>query len=746
MEADSSGKQGKSPGPVEDIELLDELSMAAAYLWAAEGPDAIPWVFAYFDPVPGRPWSYPWHRVPADHSASAGELRSMAIGCFVRAAQLRSDEPWIWFQIGWNSFAFEDGPCDHELARTALTRALSLDPNNWMAHLAMAWLHQQEAHSKDLQDTEQLEVTRQDPVREHLGRVFAQNKLQDWAELKLSRGSVECYYLLTRGSRSVAFDALNALEGIVPDDNRFAYYETCGDLAVDGLRREYYEAALKWPTSDPLRLLRVHWGIAAQTKHNLERSLQYYLKAYEYLTQLSEEDISKLYPDLYPDWLCDVKGRLEGNQDRITTQVLPLLQEITNVGLEMVDKGWISKTDATSSDILGLFVAITGRLLFEEHDSVQVRKYLAIAEQFDRQLEETWNDQFDEPYFEVHERSPDNWRVVTARYQRDICIGESDWAKASHYNNRILELLSSDRDALQIKPLIESNARAEHANALVTHQLDVLLFKTDTLLSEVSLQRSAAEQLSHIRQELADPAKYGAMTSEQVSDLVGQLHNLVQRGSQIQPMAWQRAGDSLRSELGPDVFSRLKQDSQHFLTTAEVFHASSTDVASMIDAALIAVEYAKVVETELRLSFLPGLASILEMRNYKGSIKTSSREIPHRGPGTWNRILPEQTLGESAAILKFATDGTANEPVAKILDDIGLVPEWCRKLAGELARAVKYRNGAAHIESCSRETIVEFRKLLIQDGLLKRILELGEGIRRAVPSQPEPMSVRRGKR
>ena len=67
----------------------------------------------------------------------------------------------------------------------------------------------------------------------------------------------------------------------------------------------------------------------------------------------------------------------------------------------------------------------------------------------------------------------------------------------------------------------------------------------------------------------------------------------------------------------PHVFLELLPDCRDFLLTAEVFYRASHEVRDRLDAALVSVEYAKVVETEMRYGFMMGLARHLNAKRHK---------------------------------------------------------------------------------------------------------------------------------
>ena len=96
--------QSMDESVVPDKEFHELLSKGAAYLAAANGIESEmfgPWV---------------QRKVPSDVDASAAELRATGVEFFQHAARLKPNEPWIWYAIGWNQFAYEDGPCEREAA------------------------------------------------------------------------------------------------------------------------------------------------------------------------------------------------------------------------------------------------------------------------------------------------------------------------------------------------------------------------------------------------------------------------------------------------------------------------------------------------------------------------------------------------------------------------------------------------------------------------------------------------------
>ena len=78
--------------------------------------------------------------------------------------------------------------------------------------------------------------------------------------------------------------------------------------------------------------------------------------------------------------------------------------------------------------------------------------------------------------------------------------------------------------------------------------------------------------------------------------------------------------ERIDTELGQDIFGQLLPDSQHYVATAEAIFWATEAFADRMDAALIAVEYAKAIETEIRGRFLPALVRFLDAKDYRGSL------------------------------------------------------------------------------------------------------------------------------
>jgi hypothetical protein len=214
-------------------------------------------------------------------------------------------------------------------------------------------------------------------------------------------------------------------------------------------------------------------------------------------------------------------------------------------------------------------------------------------------------------------------------------------------------------------------------------------------------------------------------------ELLEQLHRLVQEGSRIQPAAWRAARARVAEELGPKVFNGLRaQDSRHFLLTAEVFLAASRDVADM-DSAPIAVEYAKVVETELQKRFLTALEDHLESRADTRNIRCGRKTLTPDRDSAWIGAFQRLGLGDMSYLLNSIANGENDSVLGAYLRSRGIHAQMLKSIGDDLLRiSTTYRNGAAHTHRLTRENLLEFRTMLFDrnNGLLKRLVELGQSV------------------
>jgi hypothetical protein len=266
----------------------------------------------------------------------------------------------------------------------------------------------------------------------------------------------------------------------------------------------------------------------------------------------------------------------------------------------------------------------------------------------------------------------------------------------------------------------------------VIAQLTDLQAGQELILGELTIQRNMLERVSAIRDDLAHfQQPPDDDQTDQYTRLLDQLHRVVQ-GAKIQLASWQASREQVRTNLSEDVFRGLSPSAEHFLVTAEVFFHASQDISPQIDAGLISVEYAKVVEVELRDGLLTALGRHLDQQKYRGRL-FGAEEIHKSGRLTWEHTLSGVGLGTTANLLDKAATGGENEAVMNFIEELGFDRAWVRKLSDEVRLISNhYRNGAAHTKPLSHDDLVAFRTLLFDGTLLRRLVELSRCTQRAV--------------
>ena len=252
------------------------------------------------------------------------------------------------------------------------------------------------------------------------------------------------------------------------------------------------------------------------------------------------------------------------------------------------------------------------------------------------------------------------------------------------------------------------------------------------ILEELSIQRDLMERVADAQHRAQ--VELGRPRNEEraYAELFDQLHRLVQEGSRIQPAAWHSARSRLVDRLGAEVYGSLQgNDSQHFLITAEVFFTASRDVKAMTDAAPIAVEYAKVVETELKERFLSDVGTYLDLKRHVQGLRCGNDIIGKQQAGSWKVAMKRLGLGQVGYLLMSIAEGVNDDALGDYLKSRGIRRDLLDSIGENVLKiAGKYRNGAAHTHSLTRGDLEEFRELLFEreTGLLYRLVELGRRV------------------
>ena len=720
----------------ENAKFLNRLSISLALLDAAEGGNSL------------HPWAQLWlmHDARPDLSMGAKDLRQGAVDCLMEANKLLDRGiPWIWFQLGWNRFAHEDGPHDLSLARQALDVTLELDPSCRPAHLAMAWLLYQRQSAETDHDAEPPESMWLGPIGEHLrkalegadweNRVFGGIRAAFWwggpIRVLLDRepGSRSWYsppYFVTRGSEFAAVQALHALADLVPKSHRFWHAYVMADLVEgDALKLRWQEEALCWPVQDDVALLVVKRFLAVlqQRAGHLIPSLRYFHSAGEHVLRLIESDDTSLvdWTHLPWEWLdsCPYKG------GEVPEGTLDLFLKVVDVALAAWQgyEGYFATTQFCLQQ-LGVLTAWAGCQLRATHDQERAQAYLHAAIEFEQKAKVCADEHGEEEELPPVS-GPEDWRVMTFRAWRDIFIEKDLYREAATFNDRVLELLPGDRDArdtkLRLAPIvlgmkIQEQQADDRMDAETSHLLTATQPEAPT---SVSLPPDMAAKLEEWRKGQDQLLETSTQHQEAIESLLNRVHDLTQKEAQLSPRAIRDAEQRLIDELGSETFQKLRPDSRNFLETAEAFYYASERVASEIDAALITVEYAKAVETELRNRFPSKIVEELRKTNYRGRLgdRADGRAITAQNLGNLS-------LGEIASLLNSLALGHSDRRVLRLIERIQPSGDALRRFADDIKKVADYRNEAAHIEKVSRDTVTKLRSLLVQEGLIKRLVSL----------------------
>lgn len=147
-----------------------------------------------------------------------------------------------------------------------------------------------------------------------------------------------------------------------------------------------------------------------------------------------------------------------------------------------------------------------------------------------------------------------------------------------------------------------------------------------------------------------------------------------------------------------------------------------------MDCALISVEYSKVVETELKKGFIAGLAQYLDSLRSEDALEVfEPKPLGLRKKEKWVNLLGSHrfTLGRIRNLLSATLIEGRNAEVKRYINKVAPNPLWFDSFLPALTAVTdKYRNGAAHTEPLERSTLDAFHKLLFDDGLLRRLVEL----------------------
>ena len=271
-----------------------------------------------------------------------------------------------------------------------------------------------------------------------------------------------------------------------------------------------------------------------------------------------------------------------------------------------------------------------------------------------------------------------------------------------------------------------------------TQRLGLALSSQTTILEELGHIRKALGDLHFLIRTLQADFKEAQRSFEhQLSELEGEaqrdqayqqayegLHQLVTRSLAQVDDRIREYELELVTQLG-EVWDQLGADSQRFLSSAEYLYSEHRG-ANSLDFAPAAVEYCKVVETELgkRVS-RPLLQYLREKVGPKVELKFGGRKCIVSTSA--NAKPPE--LGRLAHLLEASRTSKTNQVVRDFLTN-HYPPDIQDLILQDLPAKLKqitteYRNGAAHTEDLPQKKIEEFRAILLgsEDSLEPSLLQ-----------------------
>jgi hypothetical protein len=313
-----------------------------------------------------------------------------------------------------------------------------------------------------------------------------------------------------------------------------------------------------------------------------------------------------------------------------------------------------------------------------------------------------------------------------------------DFPQSSGFNQRQIDLTplgATIIEAILEKPSILDVDLISFDQAPVLERLGEILEMTSGLHVLVKdLQTNFGEKQRSVEQKLSkiEDLTRQDQTYQQIYE---DLHQLVVKSlAQIQDRI-RESERGLIDRLGKDTWAQLVPESQHFLSSAEYLYGEHRG-ARILDFAPAAVEYCKVVETELneRLS-RPLFKFLHDQVGPKVELQFGGRIGRQRTDP--KAKLP--SLGQMAYLLKASRKpAEQNQVVSDFLESFyaAEIQEFIlRDLPDKLLTiTAEFRNGAAHAEALSQEKLEEFRTILFgredgSDSLLRQIVRIQSAAR-----------------
>lgn len=695
------------------------------------------------------------------------------------AAEVLEEQAWLWLKIGhlnwwygakggldpFNNDESDDNPNAAARGEAAFLQAVEIDPNDPCAHFMLAGKYLWESFPfedeyefysygdrilPDRRSLRQVEEAllrpdtwniddsdawyRSDPERvvqfvERREKALWESKAGHHLQLFLANGGpdalaangafipeldLEVRYIEDDLSKWHASFGAWSLGAILPIADRSAYYNGMGTKLVQAgwiderKAPEFFEEARRWGDAQAPEVLQAEINLA-----KVSVTFDDFSEAALILTRaVQQEPLSALAPDSVRIWL---------------DAVAYLAHAWKTEGDLPADSPLWSLTLSTPRDLLRAAIPASTLALIAEaagrgaHD----RGALDVAENL---------------LLLARECGPELPSV--ARYLAQLYIQQRRWRQAADEQQRLVDLTNEPYARHILALLREANSGglsreeqlANHAEIIRQFQVQGETLRQIHLSQELSLN-IAAEQ-ARAQRELVRP---GTDEDVVIQDLLDQLHNLILGGSQIQLAAVHHTWSQLQDELGPRVLSSLHDDPRQFLNTAEVFYSAAHTTLAALDGALISVEYAKVVETELYQGFLAGLENFMDREGQVRPLIIGECNLTRNPKKGWTGVFRNSRrfgFANISLLIQIALDRRSSQILNRYFDALEFPDIWWQQMRDDLNEiAHVYRNGAAHTERLDRAKLDAFRALLFEGKLLHRLAQLSEKACPAVASQ-----------
>jgi tetratricopeptide (TPR) repeat protein len=521
---------------------------------------------------------------------------------FRRAVEIAPDEPWLWFQIGWLNLIDDDEIDDPEPIRTALQRALDLDPDLVAAHVALAYVEAKisKAHYFDSEDysgyldfilevADQVELLEQriaendepeivdafhaqidqlraglkgategvrqrmeqaiwtGPAGEHLRAARERNwhELFEPRDVTIPGTEVVIKYYPCVIDYLRVIDMLDELVEYLPTNERAKFYHLIGmGFCNDSIRpagATWFEYDIKWFEKA------ARWADMVTDRWELFNLFTHLSGAYQ---EMKPPDYPAAFKSVLEGYSHLIHlnnrddeygywlGHIPGPSNWDPGSDWPVVQQVIEAALDQ--SPFEKSLSATGGRGLAHFAVWGARTAMRGGYKQQALSYLLRAREID----------------------PSSGSV--AELLAEIYLDESDLAKALDEYRRVIAVDPAHAQAKRLTPILElaqEGSLNSQARDLILQVLPELRAGQDDILNELSLQRGLMQQMAEAQRialREVERSRNEDSTERTYDDLLDQLHRLVQEGSRIQPAAWGAARARVAEELGPKVFNGFR--------------------------------------------------------------------------------------------------------------------------------------------------------------------------------------------